>query len=177
MALKRAAYTNMELDYWNGIGTGIVGTIGYVVLPTGVSTDVSRDIVWRPDKGRTTTTFQLVTETIWSWELSPNPGCSHTNWDSNSYNAQHVESDYFVVGTQNSTSTSTRDREGRTLLAIKNLRHVPQWEGCVAFLLFVVTPAGASLTMYREIRSYANSIWDDNNNNNNGIINSNLGST
>ena len=26
-------------------GTGIVGTIGYVVLPTGVSTDVSRDIV------------------------------------------------------------------------------------------------------------------------------------
>ena len=28
----------------------------------------------------------------------------------------------------------------------------------------VVTPAGASLTMYREIRSYANSIWDDNNN-------------
>ena len=27
----------------------------------------------------------------------------------------------------------------------------------------VVTPAGASLTMYREIRSYANSIWDDNN--------------
>ena len=34
-----------ELDYWNGIGTGIVGTIGYVVLPTGVSTDVSRDIV------------------------------------------------------------------------------------------------------------------------------------
>ena len=26
----------------------------------------------------------------------------------------------------------------------------------------VVTPAGASLTMYREIRSYANSIWDDN---------------
>ena len=29
-----------------------------------------------------------------------------------------------------------------------------------------MTPAGASLTMYREIRSYANSIWDDNNNNN-----------
>ena len=28
----------------------------------------------------------------------------------------------------------------------------------------VVTPAGASLTMYREIRPYANSIWDDNNN-------------
>ena len=38
-------HRNMELDYWNGIGTGIVGTIGYVVLPTGVSTDVSRDIV------------------------------------------------------------------------------------------------------------------------------------
>ena len=36
---------------------------------------------------------------------------------------------------QNSTSTSTRDRDGRTLLAIKNLRHVPQWKGCVAFLL------------------------------------------
>ena len=30
---------------WRHIGTGIVGTIGYVVLPTGVSTDVSRDIV------------------------------------------------------------------------------------------------------------------------------------
>ena len=30
----------------------------------------------------------------------------------------------------------------------------------------VVTPAGASLTMYREIRPHANSIWDDNNNNN-----------
>ena len=27
------------------VGTGIVGTIGYVVLRTGVSTDVSRDIV------------------------------------------------------------------------------------------------------------------------------------
>ena len=27
------------------VGTGIVGTIGYVVLPTGVSTDVSRDII------------------------------------------------------------------------------------------------------------------------------------
>ena len=27
------------------VGTGIVGTIGYVVLPTGVSTDVSIDIV------------------------------------------------------------------------------------------------------------------------------------
>ena len=34
----------------------------------------------------------------------------------------------------------------------------------------VVTPAGASLTMYREIRSYANSIWDDNNNNNNCTV-------
>ena len=33
----------------------------------------------------------------------------------------------------------------------------------------VVTPDGASLTMYREIRSYANSIWDDNNNNNNQV--------
>ena len=38
----------------------------------------------------------------------------------------------------------------------------------------VVTPAGASLTMYREIRSYANSIWDDNNNNNN-IVGGNIG--
>ena len=26
-------------------GTGILGTIGYVAFPTGVSTDVSRDIV------------------------------------------------------------------------------------------------------------------------------------
>ena len=41
----------------------------------------------------------------------------------------------FFFCSQNSTSTSTRDRDGRTLLAIKNLRHVPQWEGCVAFLL------------------------------------------
>ena len=35
----------LGIGAWNGIGTGIVGTIGYVVLPTGVSTDVSRDIV------------------------------------------------------------------------------------------------------------------------------------
>ena len=35
----------------------------------------------------------------------------------------------------------------------------------------VVTPAGASLTMYREIRPYANSIWDDNNNNSNQASN------
>ena len=40
-----------------------------------------------------------------------------------------------IMSVPDSTSTSTRDREGRTLLAIKNLRHVPQWEGCVAFLL------------------------------------------
>ena len=37
------------LDFGTGllerVGTGIVGTIGRVVLPTGVSTDVSRDIV------------------------------------------------------------------------------------------------------------------------------------
>ena len=37
------------LDFGTGllerVGTGIVGTIGYVVLPTGVFTDVSRDIV------------------------------------------------------------------------------------------------------------------------------------
>ena len=36
---------NLGIGAWNGIGTGIVGTIGYVFLPTGVSTDVSRDIV------------------------------------------------------------------------------------------------------------------------------------
>ena len=39
----------IRLDFGTGllerVGTGIVGTIGYVVLPTGVSTDVSRDIV------------------------------------------------------------------------------------------------------------------------------------
>ena len=35
----------LGIGAWNGIGTGIVGTIGYFVLPTGVSTDVSRDIV------------------------------------------------------------------------------------------------------------------------------------
>ena len=45
-------------------GTGILGTIGYVAIPTGVSTDVSRGIVRRTDKGMMTTTFQLVTETI-----------------------------------------------------------------------------------------------------------------
>ena len=39
--------------------------------------------------------------------------------------------------------------------------------GRMCGLSTVVTPAGASLTMYREIRPYANSIWDDNNNNNN----------
>ena len=45
--------------------TGILGTIGYVAIPTGgVSTDVSRDIVRRTDKGMMTTTFQVVTETI-----------------------------------------------------------------------------------------------------------------
>ena len=48
MALKRAAYTR-PLNFGTGllerVGTGIVGTIGYVVLPTGVSNDVSRDIV------------------------------------------------------------------------------------------------------------------------------------
>ena len=43
--LRTGADAWLELDYWNGIGTGIVGTIGYVVLPTGVSTDVSRGIV------------------------------------------------------------------------------------------------------------------------------------
>ena len=37
--------TYLGIGAWNGIGTGIVGTIGYVVLPTGMSTDVSRDIV------------------------------------------------------------------------------------------------------------------------------------
>ena len=40
---------DIRLDFGTGllerVGTGIVGTIGYVVLPTGVSTDVSRDIV------------------------------------------------------------------------------------------------------------------------------------
>ena len=51
MALKRAAYTRLRwnISFGTGllerVGTGIVGTIGYVVLPTGVSTDVSRDIV------------------------------------------------------------------------------------------------------------------------------------
>ena len=34
-----------QQDRSGHFGTGIVGTIGYVVLPTGVSTDVSRDIV------------------------------------------------------------------------------------------------------------------------------------
>ena len=49
-----------------------------------------------------------------------------------------------------------------------NLRHSqpPQSLNDSCGLSTVVTPAGASLTMYREIRSYANSIWDNNNNNN-----------
>ena len=33
--------------------------------------------------------------------------------------------------------------------------------GRVCGLSTVVTPAGASLSMYREIYSHANSIWDD----------------
>ena len=33
--------------------------------------------------------------------------------------------------------------------------------GKVCGLSTVVTPAGASLSMYREIYSHANSIWDD----------------
>ena len=46
-----------------------------------------------------------------------------------------ARSSWVLDTVQNSTSTSTRDRDGRTLLAIKSLRHVPQWKGCVAFLL------------------------------------------
>ena len=42
--------------------------------------------------------------------------------------------------------------------------------GRMCGLSTVVTPAGASLTMYREIRPYANSTWDDNNNNNNYLL-------
>ena len=41
----------------------------------------------------------------------------------------------------------------------KNLRHVPQWEGCMCGLSTVVTPAGASSPMYREIHSHAYSIY------------------
>ena len=37
--------TGTAIGLLERVGTGIVGTIGYVVLPTGVSTDVSRDIV------------------------------------------------------------------------------------------------------------------------------------
>ena len=44
MALKRAAYI-IGTGLLERVGTGLLGTIGYVVLPTGVSTDVSRDIV------------------------------------------------------------------------------------------------------------------------------------
>ena len=40
-ALSTALENPMDVFY----GTGLLGTIGYVVLPTGVSTDVSRDIV------------------------------------------------------------------------------------------------------------------------------------
>ena len=38
-------FTDFGTGLLERVGTGIVGTIGYVVLPTGVSTDVSRDIV------------------------------------------------------------------------------------------------------------------------------------
>ena len=38
-------YLSGDTGLLERVGTGIVGTIGYVVLPTGVSTDVSRDIV------------------------------------------------------------------------------------------------------------------------------------
>ena len=45
----RFPHRHSFLDFGTGllerVGTGLVGTIGYVVLPTGVSTDVSRDIV------------------------------------------------------------------------------------------------------------------------------------
>ena len=41
----RALPLNFGTGLLERVGTGIVGTIGYVVLPTGVSTDVSRDIV------------------------------------------------------------------------------------------------------------------------------------
>ena len=41
----RSEGTGTAFGLLERVGTGIVGTIGYVVLPTGVSTDVSRDIV------------------------------------------------------------------------------------------------------------------------------------
>ena len=50
----------------------------------------------------------------------------------------------------------SRDKKSKACTAV----------GRLCGLSTVVTPAGASLTMYREIRPYANSIWDDNNNNN-----------
>ena len=50
----------------------------------------------------------------------------------------------------------SRDKKSKACTAV----------GRMCGLSTVVTPAGASLTMYREIRSYANSIRDDNNNNN-----------
>ena len=56
-----------------------------------------------------------------------------------------------------------RGRPG-SKIACNLLSH--RWHVRHRTLSTVVTPAGASLTMYREIRPYANSIWDDNNNNN-----------
>ena len=55
----------------------------------------------------------------------------------------------------------SRDKKSKACTAV----------GRMCGLSTVVTPAGASLTMYLEIRSYANSIWDDNNNNNNNTSN------
>ena len=44
-SLAGAAHLTLGTGLLERVGTGIVGTKGYVVLPTGVSTDVSRDIV------------------------------------------------------------------------------------------------------------------------------------
>ena len=52
---------------------------------------------------------------------------SLTNWGFSSHHVQLVKNDYFV-GTQNSTSRSTRERDGWILLAIK-FREAPQKEG------------------------------------------------
>ena len=64
----------------------------------------------------------------------------------------------------NDGAVRTAERTGAHLFPDKKSKACTA-VGRMCGLSTVVTPAGASLTMYREIRSYANSIWDDNNNN------------
>ena len=122
-------------------------------------------LYWNPQSFTTSRLHQNVQYFIRCSELLINPTSTQRIITFDNITAGLMA--YFafrVCGITNSTSTSTRDRDGRTLLAIKSKACTAVGRMCG--LSTVVTPAGASLTMYREIRPYANSIWDDNNNNN-----------